>query len=282
MFRKQGLLIGSLMLMAVGQAQAVVVSPLEGTRDSNQLKLGEWFSRYSSTLTSAQLQAIKTAPDSSASSDLKATASTMKLTYIGTGGARNSNLFLAATGPGAFNTASFWNPVYASGGTNNLTKYNPVNSSNMLFDTRAGCSYAQAKGGNSCLAEQLGLSREISGLTVGDNLVFGLQALNLVYRKEVNLPNTNYFFSGSAANNSDSKGWADKTVHTHVLSMADGSYLVGFEDTWAGKTSDRDFNDTVFLLSPVPEPETYVMMLSGLGMLLLGRRKRQRAVALAA
>ena len=270
------------MLLVASHTQAAVISPLTGTTETKLSTSGEWFSRYSSTLNSTQLQDIKNALDSSASSDLKATASTMKLTYLGTGAARDSNLFLAATGPGAFNTASFWNPVYASGGTNNLTKYNPVNSSNMLFDTRAGCSYAQAKGGNSCLAEQLGLSREISGLTVGDNLVFGLQALNLVYGKEVNLPNTNYFFSGSAANNSDSKGWADKTVHTHVLSMADGSYLVGFEDTWAGKTSDRDFNDTVFLLSPVPEPETYVMMLSGLGMLLLGRRKRQRAVALAA
>ncbi len=263
------------MLLVASHTQAAVISPLTGTTETKLSTSGEWFSRYSSTLNSTQLQAIKNAPDSSASSDLKATASTMKLTYLGTGAARDSNLFLAATGPGAFNTANFWNPIYTSGGLNNLDKYNPVSGSNMLFETRAGCSYAQAKGDNSCLASQLGLSREISGLTVGDNLVFGLQAQSLVYGNEVNLPHTNYFFSGSVANNSDSKGWADKTVHTHVLTLADGSYMVGFEDTWAGKSSDRDFNDMVFLLSPVPEPETYVMMLSGLGLLLAGARKRR-------
>lgn len=276
------ILLGSALLMVAAQGQAASISSLSGTTETNQAKLGEWFSRYSELLTPTQLQAIKSAPASNSASDLKATASTMKLTYLGTGAARDATLFLASSGPGAFNTSNFWNPIYTSGGTNNLNKYNPVNGSNMLFETRAGCSYAQAKGGNSCLASQLGLSREISGLTVGDNLVFGLQAQSLVYGKEVNLPNTNYFFSGSAANNSDSKGWADKSVHTHVLTLADGSYLVGFEDTWAGKSSDYDYNDMVFLLSPVPEPETYAMMFTGLGMLLLARRKRQRALAMAA
>lgn len=275
MQKKQALFIGSIMLLVASHTQAAVISPLTGTTETNQLKLGEWFSRYSDVLTAAQLQALKSAPASSSSSDLKATASTMKVTYLGTGAARDANLFLASAGTGAFNTANFWNPIYASGGTNNLNKYNPVNSTDALFESRAGCSYGQAKAGNSCIASQLELSRQISGLTVGDNLVFGLQALNLVYGKEVNLPNTNYFFTGPVANNSDSKGWADKTVHTHVLTLADGSYMVGFEDTWAGKSSDSDYNDMVFLLSPVPEPETYVMMLSGLGLLLAGARKRR-------
>ena len=172
-----------------------------------------------------------------------------------------------------------------SGGTNNLYNYNPVNATNQLFETRGGCTYKQAKAGNTCLVTQIGKSREISGLTPGDNLVFGLQALPLVY-DGINLPHTNYFFSGLAANNSDAKakGWADGKIHTRLLQQQVGknSYLVGFEDSWLGRgtTSDKDFNDMVFLfegVSAVPEPETYLLMLTGLGVVVAGARKRRKA-----
>ena len=194
-----------------------------------------------------------------ASAGLKATSETVRVTYLGTGAARDSNLFLAASGNGSFDTASFWSDIYASGGTNNLASYNPVNDSNLLFTTRAGCSYAEAKAGNSCSATQLGMSREITGLTSGDSLVFGLQALPLTYNADgISLVNTNYFFSGDSNNNSDAQGWADGAVHTRVIQLDANTVLVGFEDTWSGNQSDYDYNDMVFVFegvtSAVPEP----------------------------
>ena len=274
----------ALTFLASTQANAALISALSGTTDTPQWQYlsgnNEWFSRY---LTATQLNSFKAASATTAAQGLKATSDKVTVTYLGTGATRNSNLFLAYAGQGAFSTSSFWNPVYASGGTNNLSTYNPVNTSNQLFETRGGCTYDQAKAGNTCQVTQIGKSREISGLTAGDNLVFGLQALPLVY-DGINLPNTNYFFSGSVANNSDAKGWADGQIHTRLLQQQVGlnSYLVGFEDTWLGNgtTSDKDFNDMVFLfegVSAVPEPETYLLMLTGLGVVVAGARKRRKA-----
>ena len=274
----------ALTFLASTQANAALISALSGTTDTPQWQYlsgkNEWFSRY---LTATQLNSFKAASATTAAQGLKATSDKVTVTYLGTGATRNSNLFLAYAGQGAFSTSSFWNPVYASGGTDNLSTYNPVNTSNQLFETRGGCTYDQAKAGNTCLVTQIGQSREISGLTAGDNLVFGLQALPLVY-DGINLPNTNYFFSGSVANNSDAKGWADGQIHTRLLQQQVGlnSYLVGFEDTWLGNgtTSDKDFNDMVFLfegVSAVPEPETYLLMLTGLGVVVAGARKRRKA-----
>lgn len=277
----------ALTFLASTQANAALISALSGTTDTPQWQYlrgkNEWFSRYSTDLTVTQLKSFKTASATTAAQGLKATSDKVTVTYLGTGATRNSNLFLAYAGQGAFSTSSFWNPVYASGGTNNLSTYNPVNATNQLFETRGGCTYQQAKAGNTCLVTQIGQSREISGLTAGDNLVFGLQALPLVY-DGINLPNTNYFFSGLAANNSDDKGWADGKIHTRLLQQQVGknSYLVGFEDSWLGRgtTSDKDFNDMVFLfegVSAVPEPETYLLMLTGLGVVVAGARKRRKA-----
>jgi len=175
-------------------------------------------------------------------------------------------------------TNSFWNPIYASGGTNNLGSFNPVNSSNSLFETRGGCSYAEAKAGNTCVPTNLGQSREISGLTAGDNLIFGLQALVLNYAADnINYTNTNYFFSGQAANNKDAKNWDDGKIHTKVLNLGNNKYLVGFEDIWGG--GDGDFNDNVFLfegvesnisIPPVTVPEPSLLALFLLGLAFLG------------
>lgn len=284
----------ALSLLCAATASAAVISPLTGTTENPQWKyLGsnpsnpEWFSRYSSQLDSATLQAFKNAPGNASGVDLYASSSTVQITYLGTGATRDSNLFLAYGGSGSFDTAAFWAPVYASGGSNNLGSYNPVTSSNSLFSTRDGCAFAQAKAGNTCLASQLGMAREVSDLELGDRLVFGLQALPLVYNaggSNINLPNTGYFFSGSASNNGDARGWADGQLHTKSIQLGDDEYLVGFEDTWLGhgSSSDRDYNDMVFLFkgvstSPVPEPESLALLVPGLALVAMAaRRRRQR------
>jgi len=50
------------------------------------------------------------------------------------------------------------------------------------------------------------------------------------------------------------------------------SYALGFED-W----TDHDFQDMVVTISAVPEPETYAMLLAGLGLMgFVARRKQQK------
>lgn len=244
----------------------------------------EWFSRYTIgngdnrfNIDESILGQFKNAPlQDNTGAGLAAASESVRVTFLGTGAARNSVLFLAQHGDDQLDKNAFWNPVYGSGGTNNLSGYNPVNDINSLFETRGGCEYAEAKAGNTCIPDNLGQSRVISGLNVGDSLIFGLQALVLHYNSDnIHYPNTNYFFSGDAGNNQDARGWNDSQIHTKVLNLGNNRFLVGFEDIWGG--GDRDFNDNLFLFEGVsvdiPVPSTEVnepSSLSLLGLLLGG------------
>lgn len=304
---KFNLLVGSLLLLS-SASHAFTVSGLfdastngtgwDGSTADSQIiatpgatpGTNEWFSRYTINngeeefnIDSSILSEFKNAPmQDHNGAGLKAASSTVRVTFLGTGAARDSFLFLAQAGSSSFNVNNFWNPIYNAGGTNNLNAYNPVNATNSLFETRGGCTYSQAKAGNTCVPTNLGQSREISGLNAGDNLIFGLQALVLHYNADnVHYPNTNYFFSGEAANNTDARGWNDKRVHTKALNLGGNKYLVGFEDIWGG--GDNDFNDNVFLFEgiettidipdPVEVPEPGAL---GLLLLALGVVARQR------
>ena len=96
----------------------------------------------------------------------------------------------------------------------------------------------------------------------------------LIFSMFVN--NTSYtFFNGKAENN------LDKILHSAYEIGSGNSIIVGFEDLFNG--GDRDYDDLVFsltnvsvknLVTPVPEPETYAMLLAGL--LLLGAVKRRK------
>src|SRR5690606_5006155 len=80
---------------------------------------------------------FKNAPlQNTTGASLAAVSDSVRVTFLGTGAARNSVLFLAQQGNELLDTTAFWNPVYASGGTNNLASYNPVNDSSRLFETR--------------------------------------------------------------------------------------------------------------------------------------------------
>lgn len=265
-----------------------IIATPGATPDTN-----EWFSRYTVgngddrfNIDESILGQFKYAPlQDNQGAGLSAASESVRVTFLGTGAARNSVLFLAQHGSDLLDRDSFWDPIYATNGTNNLSAYNPVDMSNQLFETRGGCEYAEAKAGNSCVPDNLGQSRVISGLTVGDSLIFGLQALVLHYNSDnVHYPNTNYFFSGAAANNQDARGWNDGQVHTKVLNLGGNRFLVGFEDIWGG--GDRDFNDNIFLFEgvsvdiPVPAPVVVSepAHLSLLGLLLGGMLWRRRSM----
>ncbi|MCL2161332.1 MAG: PEPxxWA-CTERM sorting domain-containing protein [Betaproteobacteria bacterium] len=90
--------------------------------------------------------------------------------------------------------------------------------------------------------------------------------------------NSYVFFSGPASNNPDG------TVHVvSFYDYYDGKTLVGFEDMWMG--GDMDYDDIVFLVSnvsatPVPEPETWAMLLAGLGMVgVMARRRKNKKLS---
>lgn len=82
--------------------------------------------------------------------------------------------------------------------------------------------------------------------------------------------------TGPASNNSDG------IIHANVIFnwTSPGRTFVGFEDLRGG--GDGDYNDHMFSFTnvapTVPEPETYAMLLAGLGLLgFMARRRNQQS-----
>jgi hypothetical protein len=87
------------------------------------------------------------------------------------------------------------------------------------------------------------------------------------------------YYSGLGSANSATDGVIHAVSYSEYYQ---GKTLVGFEDLDAS-VSDWDYDDLVFLVSnvsntpSVPEPETYAMMLAGIGLLgAVARRRRAR------
>lgn len=90
--------------------------------------------------------------------------------------------------------------------------------------------------------------------------------------------NTGYtFFTGSPALNPDQK------LHAIFSFINEDTIKISFEDIFGG--GDRDYDDLVFKVSnvtlghsavqPVPEPQTYLLMLGGLLLVAQASRRRQ-------
>jgi hypothetical protein len=105
----------------------------------------------------------------------------------------------------------------------------------------------------------------------GDTFSLGLVSAGteLVFR--LNSEASDDWFSGPASRNDDN------FAHAVVTDLGNQTVQVAFEDLRDG--GDRNFADMVFsvgnaTLAPVPEPQTYALMLAGLGLVAWGSRRR--------
>ena len=114
---------------------------------------------------------------------------------------------------------------------------------------------------------------------MGDFVSLGFVHAGDVLTFQLNVITTgNTFYSDSALN-------ADGVNHVYSTSFSGDAALgipagtyVGFEDIYGG--GDFDYNDETFVftnISPVPEPETYSMLLAGLGFIPFTIRRRRTA-----
>lgn len=79
-------------------------------------------------------------------------------------------------------------------------------------------------------------------------------------------------------------GWSNGTsiglIGTNmVVNGQTYAYVIGYNDS-AGQATLGDWDDFVIGVNPVPEPETYAMLLAGLGLMgFVARRRKQSATA---
>jgi len=119
----------------------------------------------------------------------------------------------------------------------------------------------------------------------GDYVVFGYANAGDVLTFQVKVANTGQTWSSDLSKNSDhvnhlfSKSYSGDADNGLLPA---GAYL-GFEDIQGG--GDFDYNDEAFFVtnvtvSPVPEPETYAMLLIGLGLIFsFTKHSRKRITA---
>jgi hypothetical protein len=74
--------------------------------------------------------------------------------------------------------------------------------------------------------------------------------------------------------------WAARTLANTWLGIVNaGSYAIGYSlNVWDGSNSTQDLAVFSKIVTPVPEPETYAMLIAGLGLMgFIARRRRNKA-----
>lgn len=120
--------------------------------------------------------------------------------------------------------------------------------------------------GSQVLTEANAVGTTISGLIGPGSVQFSFTDTN----------HSNTFSNGS--------GNIAFVANRATTSLGSFAYIIGFNDSFTGDGDYDDFvvgvNFAVTPLAPVPEPETYAMMLAGLGLLVIaGRRRKQKNAA---
>ncbi|WP_196308758.1 DUF4114 domain-containing protein [Pseudoduganella danionis] len=108
----------------------------------------------------------------------------------------------------------------------------------------------------------------------GTTIDLGTYNAGTILNFSIHVDNTgDNFYMGPASVNKDN------VFHAAVTQTSNNTAVVGFEDLYGG--GDRDYNDIQFkvtnVTAAVPEPESYAMMLGGLGLMgLLARRRKAK------
>ncbi|WP_295629263.1 PEP-CTERM sorting domain-containing protein [uncultured Nitrosomonas sp.] len=123
--------------------------------------------------------------------------------------------------------------------------------------------------------------------SVGDFVNLGYVNVGDVLTFQLNVLDTGNVWNSNSASNADGMNHVYSTGFSgdEVLGIPAGTY-VGFEDLFGG--GDLDYNDQAFVftnintssllaenISPVPEPETYALLLVGLGLIAFAARSRK-------
>jgi len=115
---------------------------------------------------------------------------------------------------------------------------------------------------------------------VGSTFTFGSFAAGTPLDFQLYVLTTGYIWhTGPASGN------VDGVIHANVIYdwNSTGRTFVGFEDLYGG--GDFDYDDHMFSftnVNAIPEPETYAMLLAGLGLLGFAARRRKLKQAAAA
>ncbi|MBC7786750.1 MAG: DUF4114 domain-containing protein [Methylophilaceae bacterium] len=116
----------------------------------------------------------------------------------------------------------------------------------------------------------------------GQTFDLGDFAANTAITFSLLVNNTGYqFYSGFTSAN------PDNIVHSAISNLGNNVVAISFEDMFGG--GDYDYNDVMFTVTnavstnvaPVPEPESFAMLIAGLGALLLANRRRKANKTLA-
>ena len=122
--------------------------------------------------------------------------------------------------------------------------------------------------------------------SAGDFVVLGYANAGDVLTFQLNVLNTGKTWYSDESLNVDGINHTYSTSFSgDVTHSIPGGTYVGFEDLYGGGDSDYDDEAFVFtnishtstLVSPVPEPETYAMLLVGLGLMAFTVRHRKMA-----
>ena len=196
-----------------------------------------------------------------------------------------SSIFVAAMAAASVASAGL---TFTSTGTGKRTEMYNVAGQTFASGTEVSLGYLSVSGPGtvtySYVGEESGYKNVFYNLYVsGSTLVEGAKGASI--SQDVTAAGAlNFKFTDSAGGYAVNGGARSDNASIGLISSADNSFLIGYNDIGGGGSTLGDWDDFVvrvsFVAAPVPEPESYAMMLAGLGVMgLIARRRKNKASA---